>query len=187
MSYSYRLDGAKGLVIDASGEIVQAEKEIFRAWLVRVFDPISKKTGRSPLGIVLNSSGGSVEGAADMFDAIEWINAEYAKQGKPVLNTGVAWGGTCASACVLVWAAGAQKSAAPDSRVGVHQVTNQSAAEGNPAGLASAEGYTKAFAGIMKDKGAPATVVSGILLSPPSAMYWLTPSDMAAWNVRVTW
>ena len=38
-------------------------------------------------------------------------------------NTGIAARGVCVSACVMLWANGALKSAAPDTQIGVHNAS----------------------------------------------------------------
>jgi hypothetical protein len=64
---------------------------------------------------IFNSPGGNVVAAKGLALMI------YNTPDHP--NTGVAAGGMCASACVLLWAAGAHKSVAADSGVGVHMTS----------------------------------------------------------------
>jgi hypothetical protein len=176
MEYSYRLYGQGSVVIDAVGEIQPNEAALFAAF-GRTF-PRSVK-GKHLALVVFDSPGGSVSGAVGLAKLIETVFRT---------NTGVAEGGECASACVLVWAVGAQKSAAPNSRVGVHNVsiTGMGAADQRTADVAANFGDA-ITAKYLAAYGAPANVVGHLMMTSSNNMYWLTPNDLAAWNVKITY
>jgi hypothetical protein len=164
MTYSYRLWHGKA-VIDAVGEIQPNEATIFSNWLATtpfVRDHLSA-------ALVLNSPGGNV-------DAAWWLGLQVYKAR---INTGVSAGGICASACVFVWASGEHKSVAPDSRIGVHQPSIYERMA--PGGLVRALGDGLAML------GAPYSVVEAANTVPPNSIHWLTPQELSAWNVKVTY
>jgi hypothetical protein len=169
MDYSYRLFGSHGLVIDAVGEIVQDEKAVFVSWWYSLPREIQL---RKTVGWVFNSTGGSVPGAMDIGRFIARGHA----------NTGVTASGVCASACVLIWANGAVKSAAPTSHIGVHNTT-ANGGSGNDFVSFGADTITGKYLAAL---GAPASVVGHLVITPADSVYWLTPDELAAWNVKIT-
>jgi hypothetical protein len=167
MSYSYRMAGQK-IVVDAVGEIMPNETELMAHWTRTL--PVAIQ--HAPIAaFVLNSPGGNVMEAKRLAIAIH--NADEHP------NTGVAAGGMCASACVLLWAAGAHKSVAPDSRVGVHMTSRSDDASQTSLLLNGMVGRDLASV------GAPASVVAAAVATPGDSIYWLTPADYAAWNVNI--
>ena len=175
MSYAYRLYGAHSIVIDAVGKIEPNERSIFVNWWYTLpLDIQNRKT----LGWVFNSPGGSVIGALEIGRFIARAHA----------NTGVAANGVCVSACVLAWANGSVKSAAPDSRIGVHNVTVSAPTPDQESAASFAANAGDALtAKYLAALGAPASVVGHLVATPPSSVYWLTPDDLAAWNVKITY
>jgi hypothetical protein len=97
MDYSYRVFG-KQIVIDATGEIEMDEAS-------RLFNWINEQRWghRKAYTIVFDSPGGYMVGGVQMASVVERFR----------LNTGVAHGGECASACVMAWAAGVQSRPQP--------------------------------------------------------------------------
>jgi hypothetical protein len=104
MDYSYRVIGRQ-IVIDASGQIESDEAD-------RLFNWISAQRWghRRASTLVFDSRGGVMHGGWEMASVVARFG----------LNTGVAHGGMCASACVIAWAAGVHKSSATDAQIGVH-------------------------------------------------------------------
>jgi hypothetical protein len=161
MDYSYRVFG-KQIVIDATGEIGMDEASRLSNWLS------TQRWGhRRAYTIVFDSPGG------DMYGGVQ-IAAIVARHG---LNTGVAHGGECASACVMAWAAGVHKSTATDARIGVHM-----ARDGD---YQIASDATLFYARFVKQTGAPASVVAGLVSTPPQEVYWLSPAELRAWNTTI--
>ena len=163
MTYGYHSVGAE-TVIDADGGIERDERAQFGAWFTSL--PADVRA-RRVAAIVLDSPGGNVIGAESFATMVH----------SGGVDTGVAPGTTCASACALIWASGIHKSVDAGGRVGVHNASGY-APEIN-VGMTSA--LTKDLAGY----GAPKSVVTATVATPPSQVYWLTPADFAAWDVNV--
>ena len=163
MTYSYRIAGDQ-FIIHAQGPISDDEHVAFNAFRDTWKD--------APLGDVkriileLDSPGGSVHGAMAV---TEWVKRNGVET--TVLN-----GQTCASACVLVWGAGASKWAGVEASIGVH---NASTADSNTS--LEAEG-TLFIAKTLASEGAPPSVVSAMVTAEKTDVHWLTSSDVVAWH-----
>jgi hypothetical protein len=153
------------IVIDASGEIERDEAKRFKNWVKQSY---SQWNGRKATAIVFDSPGGIIGGGLELGLVI----ADYH------MTTGVAHGGVCASACVMAWAAGALKSAASDSKVGVHM-----AAE-SPQGEVAIDGTMLNIEWLQKT-GAPKSVLVGAMSTKPDTIYWLSQDELADWGVKI--
>jgi hypothetical protein len=172
MDYSYRLIGRDTVIVDSTGEIGPYEKQTFANWAITLPRGVLIRPNS---GIVLNSPGGNPFGAAAFAEALR-------KAGN---NTGVAEGGICASACVIIWAAGVHKSVSASSRIGVHGASF-AGANINASNKQMFEGATsRALAVTLREYGAPATVVAAAATTAPEDIYWLTYQDYADWGVNV--
>jgi hypothetical protein len=163
MTYRYSAAGAE-TVIDAKGVIALDERAQFGAWFTKL--PADVRA-RRVAAIVLDSPGGNVIGAESFATMIH----------DGGVNTSVAPGAMCASACALIWASGIHKSVDASGQVGVHNVSGY-----EPAICA---GLTSALAKDLSGYGAPATVVTATVTTPSNQVYWLTPADFAAWDVNI--
>jgi hypothetical protein len=176
MSYSYRLIGSDTTVIDATGEIAYNEQATFSAWLKTI---PADAHNRQHFAIVLNSNGGNPFGAFEMGEAIRKAGG----------NTGVAENGTCASSCVVMWAAGVRKSVGGTSRIGVHGAyyDRDKLADAGDAKNAPLMGdaTTLAIAQQLHVYGAPDNVVVQTIMTPANDIYWLTMKDAADWGANV--
>ena len=160
MDYSYRVFG-KQIVIDATGEIEMDEASRLFNWIN------AQRWGhRRAYTIVFDSPGGDMYGGVQMAAIVARVG----------LNTGVAHGGECASACVMAWAAGVHKSTATDARIGVHMARD---------GDQIASDATLFYARFVKQTGAPASVVAGLVSTPPQEVYWLSLAELRAWNTTI--
>jgi hypothetical protein len=176
VSYSYQLVGSDGLIIRAKGTIASDEVKIFNAWSeTRVPKAARQRPNRA---IVFDTGGGNTEGAFALGALIHKVG----------FNTGVAANGTCASACVVIWAAGVRKSASATSHIGVHGASMDqnklSAREKQTAPLYESLSTLK-IAQQLHLYGAPDKVVVQTIMTPSNDMYWLTAEDAAAWEVNV--
>ena len=160
MTYSYHSVAAE-TVIDAEGVIALDERAQFGAWFTQL--PADVRARRVAM-IVLDSPGGNVIGAESF--------ATMVRDGG--VDTGVAPGAMCASACALIWASGIHKSVSAGGRIGVHNVSGY-APEINV-------GMTSALTQDLAGYGAPAAVVTATVTTPSNQVYWLTPADFAAWD-----
>jgi hypothetical protein len=183
LEYSYRFASPHVAVVDATGEFQPNEAELFNAWLNHLPFPLylpddpMRQHGVKLGAVVFNSPGGNVLGA------MEW--GTYADQHR--INTGVSAGGRCVSACVFAWAAGPLKSAAPDASIGVHRPYSTGVD-----GLAPADGVLsneeiRPLTVWLAQHGAPYTVARAFVDTPPADVHWLTPEELAEWNVKVTY
>ena len=125
-----------------------------------------------------NLPGGNVEAAISFGQDI----IEYNQ-----LNTGVAAGGTCASACAILWASGKRRSVAPDSRIGVHQVSlGGRSAEffTEDADAMSMTAFETGRASLyLRTRGASESVwLNGVTGAQPDQIHWLPPSEIAEWK-----
>jgi hypothetical protein len=164
MDYSWRVAGNQ-IVVDASGDIEVDEGKHFIAWILQNH---GQWNGRKATAIVFDSRGGVVSGGAEMGMIIDQFH----------MTTGVGHGGECASSCVLAWGAGAYKSAASDSKVGVHMSTE------TKTGDASVDGTLFLINWLQKLK-APNSVIIGLMSTKPDDIHWLTEKELIAWNVKI--
>lgn len=169
MDYSYRV--VKNVVVfDAQGEIEFNEYEHFIAWALHLPPAILKLDAKA---MVFNSRGGNLVGGMALGVAVERLG----------LNTGVAAGGQCASACVFAWGAGKAKSTAPDAGIFVHLPSHPDGA----ANAAIDSNIVANSAQWLVDHGAPYNVIAAFQSTPSASVYELTAADLAAWHVRVTY
>jgi hypothetical protein len=166
MTYSFHKLSAHEIVIDASGRIEQGELLALQRFMNNYIPQ-----GLVVRGISLNSRGGEINDAADL--------VKYVK--KEGWNTSIPAGGVCASACVMVWSSGAEKSALYPFWVGVHQSFDDYA---NKDGTLSNTG-TQEMDGVLRANGAPEHVLEMQQTTPPSSVYWLTDDDLKSWSVEV--
>jgi hypothetical protein len=163
MDYSWRSYKDK-IVIDASGPIVVDEAKNFIAW---VEQSRREWNGHRATAIVFNSPGGSVEGGRQMGIMIADFH----------MTTGVAHGGECASACVLIWSAGEFKSAGSDSKIGVHMAKDMN---GEP----TVDGTIFGLHWLEKTH-APNSVVVGAMSTKPDDIYWLSEDELISWGAKI--
>lgn len=93
------------------------------------------------------------------------------------IATSVASGALCASACFVAFAAGAEKTAHYQGRVGVHGASDKS---GREAGNA-----TVVMARVVKELGVSPAVIGKMVVTPPSQMVWLSPDDLKSMGVTM--
>jgi hypothetical protein len=101
------------------------------------------------------------------------------------VDTVVANGAACASACVMIWGAGAYKTASVHAQIGVHG--GSSAVATNDDEKAAIEALaTLAMARAIAAEKAPATLVAAITTTSSEDMHWLTAADVTLWGGVVT-
>jgi hypothetical protein len=176
MTYSYRSVGQK-IVIDAVGEITPNESALLANWILSL-PPAMLHT--SVAAVVFDSPGGNVLEAKRLALSIRNMPDHP--------NTGVAAGGMCASACVLLWAAGEHKSVASNAVIGVHRTSMPTdAVKADPDGTRMvANDLNVMIANDLASVCAPPNVVAAQITTPGDSLYVLTRADYAAWNVNVT-
>jgi hypothetical protein len=146
------------IIILISGEIAEGDTEALKA-AIKTANDASKFVS----GVRLNSPGGNLLEGVKLAAAVKFAKAA----------TNVAKGGTCASACFLVFAAGEKKFANYAARVGVHGASDQNGEETTRSGAA-----TISMAKVAKELGVPDAIIGRMVVTPPSEMVWLTPTDL---------
>jgi hypothetical protein len=111
----------------------------------------------------LNSIGGNLGEASRL--------AQLVRDGN--LSTAVAEGDSCASACFLVFAAGAAKFAEHGARIGVHGASDPSGKETIESGAA-----TVLLARAIRELGVPAAIIGKMVVTRPNEVVWLTPDEL---------
>jgi hypothetical protein len=145
-------------IILLSGEIIEGDADTLKAAIKTAND-----AGKLVSGVRLNSPGGNLLEGLKLADTVR-----FAK-----VATNVAGNATCASACFLVYAAGATKFANYTAQVGVHGVSDKAGEETVASGAA-----TVSMARAAKDLGVPAAIIGRMVVTPPSEMVWLSPQDL---------
>ena len=115
--------------------------------------------------------GGNLLEGAKLADAIR-----YAKIASVVPN-----GATCASACFVAFAAGADKFASYSASIGVH-----GASDANGHESVASNAATVGMAKIVKELGVPADIIGRMVVTPPDQMVWLTPNNLRAMGTVLT-
>ena len=162
MDYSIEQSTDKFLVIKADGHIEENEIQRFRNFN-QDHDIILDTDTRGKI-LLLASQGGYALGAKQLADYIQAHNF-----GTSVLSN------ECASACVIIWAAGESRYATPGS-LGVHQPTNLV----DP--TRDNTGAIKVFTQWLADRGAPESVIRATETTPPADIYWLQCEEIRQWG-----
>jgi hypothetical protein len=160
-----RVDGKdKKTRIDLNGDIAEGDAEKLKA-IVKEANDVQRVVAT----IRLNSPGGNL---------LEGVRlSEVVKYGR--IATAVLSGGTCASACFIVFAAGSEKYAHYSARVGVHGASERGQ-ETLHSGAA-----TVTMARVVRDLGVPSGIVGKMVVTPPTDMVWLTIDDLRSMNVTM--
>jgi hypothetical protein len=145
-------------IVLLSGEIIEGDADTLKAAIKSAND-----AGKLVSGVRLHSPGGNLLEGLKLADAVR-----FAK-----VATNVAGNATCASACFLVYAAGATKFANYTAQVGVHGASDKQGEETVASGAA-----TVSMARAAKDLGVPAAIIGRMVVTPPNEMVWLTPQDL---------
>jgi hypothetical protein len=146
------------IILQLVGEIDEGDTEAFRAAIKSAND-----AGKLVANVRLNSSGGNLLEGVKLAAAVK-----FAK-----MSTNVGHGATCASACFLVFAAGDSKFANYSAQIGVHGASDQTGAETVQSGAA-----TVSMARVAKELGVPSAIIGRMVVTPPSEMVWLSPTDL---------
>ena len=172
MTYTYTADD-KALLVTGKGEIQFDEKAIFQKFM----GSLPKDAASKPTAFMFDSPGGNPYGAFDV--------AELIREHKSA--TGVEDNAMCASACVLMWGAGAKKFASTTSHIGVHGVAydpakvakdaSKSRLTSSPRTRALRVDHHPCNTQQLHMYGAPDHVVVMAIMTPTTDMYWLNADD----------
>lgn len=160
------LSGKDGrAIIVLTGEIVSGDTETFTAAVKQAND-----AGKLVANIRLNSQGGNLLEGVQLADAVRF--------GK--ISTNVGKNAVCASACFLVFAAGATKFANYTAQIGVHGASDEAGNE-----TAASEAATVSMAKVAKELGVPSAIIGRMVVTPPVEMVWLSPQDLQSMGVTM--
>jgi hypothetical protein len=146
------------LSISITGEILPGDAEAFSQVVKQAND-----AGKFVANIRLNSDGGNLLEGVKLADAVRF--------GK--MSTNVGKTATCASACFLVFAAGATKFVSYGAQIGVHGASDETGRE-----TVSSEAATVSMAKVAKDLGVPPAIIGRMVVTPPNDMVWLSPDEL---------
>ena len=93
--------------------------------------------------------------------------------------------GTCASACVHLWAATDQRELTPNARLGLHAGRPKKQAPGALESVAS-RARQKIADDMLRHAGFSETLISRAHQTPHDSIFWLTPTELSAAGVRFT-
>lgn len=156
-------DGRSTLAI--TGEILPGDAESFTTLVKQ-----ANEAGKFVANVRLNSQGGNLVEGVELAEAIRF--------GK--MSTNVGKNATCASACFLMFAAGATKFATYGAQIGVHGASDGSGRE-----TTSSNAATVSMARIAKELGVPAAIIGRMVVTPPSDMVWLSPQELQSMGVTM--
>jgi hypothetical protein len=123
----------------------------------------SAMRGAPPAVLVIDSDGGYIQ------DAV--MIANWLRQAKTLTEVR----GVCWSACIIVFGAGYQRWAGPAAEFRVHRAST---------GGAEDSIATKEMATVYRLLGIPAAIIAKMLATSPYSFTTLSPSDLAAWQVK---
>ena len=145
---------------------------------VHFLSSLSRLRRGGTIEVYLSSPGGSVLAAMKIADIVH----------KAGLTTQIPYRATCASACVLVFAAGVTRIADADSTIAVHSagMPGQADVDQEMVENGGTLAVTALMARIMSSYGAPPSVIGKMVLTPTDEAAVLTRADLEAWNVKIT-
>lgn len=165
MTFTLQGDG----VLAAEGSIDQGAAARFAAEI--------EARGEYVKTVSLNSPGGALDDAMAMARLV---------RGRGIA-TQVADGAICASSCPLFLAGGLTRTAGPMAAVGVHQFYAASQAATAPAqAMADAQATTARISRHLIDMGIDPTLWLHALDTPPQALYYFSPEELAKYRLVTT-
>jgi Clp protease len=153
-----------GFGITIEGKLEKGDGQKFVAYYTRLAAKL-----RKPLtSITLNSPGGNIADAWKIGTIIQTTGA-----------TTQVRGGTCASACFLIWAAGKRRLADPLSLLGVHTVVDLTR-DRTPEVKQNERVMTEKLAMLFNLWRVPGPVIQEMQTTQWPATHWLTKDEIAA-------
>ncbi|WP_439402903.1 ATP-dependent Clp protease proteolytic subunit [Bradyrhizobium sp. DASA03068] len=148
-----------------TGEIVAGDADKFSQSIRQAND-----SGKFVANVRLDSPGGNLLEGVKIADAIRF--------GKTSTNVGKT--AVCASACFLMFAAGATKNASYGAQIGVHGASGENGEETAASGAA-----TVSMAKIAKELGVPSAIIGRMVVTSPQDMVWLSPQELQSMGVTM--
>ncbi|MGY4506364.1 hypothetical protein ACVWYH_010321 [Bradyrhizobium sp. GM24.11] len=154
-----------GVIITLSGPITFGDSDTFTREVQQ-----ANAAGKVVEIVQLDSGGGRLVEGVKLATAIK--NAG--------ISTSVGSGDVCASACFLIFAAGATKFLGDGARVGVHKASDKDGRETTSSGAA-----TESMAHFAKELGVPASIIARMVRTPSKQIVWLDSQDLKAMGVSL--
>jgi hypothetical protein len=151
--------------LDLVGEILAGDSDKLKAEIQKAND-----ANRLVATIRLNSEGGNLVEGVTLADII--------RRGR--IATSVTANSTCASACFIIFAAGTEKFASYQAKIGVH-----GASDANGRETSNSNSATIGMARVIKDFGVPPGIVGKMVVTPPDQMVWLTVDDLRSMETKM--
>ena len=159
-----------------SGGVLAAEGSIDPGSAARFAAEIEAR-GEYVKTVSLNSPGGALDDAMAMAKLL---------RGKGIA-TEVADGAICASSCPLFFAGGLTRTAGPRAAVGVHQFYAASQTATAPAqAMSDAQATTARISRHLIDMGIDPSLWLHALDTPPQALYYFSPEELARYRLVTT-
>ena len=160
----YPMPGAAGAgILTASGEVRLGDDERLHAALHAL------PAGSQLTALSLDSPGGDLEEGLRMATSVREAR----------LPTMVGDGAKCASACVIVFAAGSHLFASTTALVGVHSASYRGS------DTPDAQAATVVMARRLAEYGVPDAILGKMVTAHPSQIWWLSRSDLDSMRVDV--
>lgn len=156
-----------------AGGVLKAEGSIEPGTAARLADELAKR-GEYVKTVSLNSPGGAVEDAMAMARALR----------ERRIGTEVADGALCASSCPLVFAGGVARKAGPKAAIGVHQFYAAMKEDlSRDQVMSDAQATTARISRHLTEMGVDPALWLHALDTPPRALYYLSPKEMADYRL----
>jgi hypothetical protein len=165
MSFAYKLLSEGKVMVYMHGDIETGDSERLKTW-------INNNIGQQPIvGFSLDSRGGNIGEAlalAKIVKALKIATIVYPKH-------------NCVSACFFIFAAGNERFAYNQSRIGVHSLYLKDKGEN-----ADAKETTVNLARLADEQfNIPASIIGKMVATPPEKVYVLNRTDLAEMGVRI--
>jgi ATP-dependent protease ClpP protease subunit len=152
-----------GLGIEIQGKVDRGDGDKFAAY----YADLAAKTGKSLISVTLDSPGGAMADALKIASIVETTGATTRVRG-----------GTCASACFYIWAAGKRRLADANSRLGVHTPVFLMRERTEDVRSQERETTVK-LAGLLRALHVPDQIVQAMQTTEWPATHWLTKAEVA--------
>jgi hypothetical protein len=150
------------IIVTLSGDIVDGDAEKVRTVVETALD-----SGRLVAGIRLDTLGGKLVEAVKIADTVHEAS----------MATAVDEAAECASACLIIFAAGVKKFAHYGARIGLN---GASGTETAPSDI-----MTAVIARLFREMNVPTDIIDKMVATSPGQMTWLTPDELRSMGVTM--
>ena len=151
--------------LDLVGDVTPGDAEAIKLAIQK-----ANSANRIVVTIRLNSKGGNLLESVKIADIV--------RTGK--ISTSVLSNSVCASGCFIIFAAGNEKFANYNAQIGVHGASDERGGE-----TVQSNAATVGMARVIKELGAPASIVGKMVVTPPDQMVWLTVDDLRSMETKM--